>query len=51
MARGGDPMPTVALGIPASVLKSQHYSLELNGTSANGEAEVAGGYVFQVVRR
>jgi hypothetical protein len=51
MARGGDRMPTVALSIPASVLKSQHYSLELNGTSASGEAEVAGSYVFQVVRR
>jgi hypothetical protein len=51
MARGGDRMPTVALSIPASVLKSQHYSLELSGTSASGEAEVAGGYVFQVVRR
>jgi hypothetical protein len=51
MARGGGGIPTVALSIPASVLNSQHYSLELNGTTASGEAEVAGSYVFQVVRR
>jgi hypothetical protein len=50
-ARAGDRMPTVALSIPASVLRSQHYSLELDGTSARGETEVAGSYVFQVVRR
>ena len=50
-ARAGDRMPTVALSIPAGVLRSQHYSLELNGTNASGEAEVAGSYVFQVVRR
>ena len=50
-ARAGDRMPTVAFTIPAGVLRSQHYSLELNGTSASGEAEVAGSYVFEVVRR
>ena len=50
-ALAGDRMPTVALSIPAGVLRSQHYSLELNGTNASGEAEVAGSYVFQVVRR
>ena len=44
-------MPTVTFSIPASVLRSQHYSLELEGTSASGETEVAGSYVFQVVRR
>jgi hypothetical protein len=50
-ARAGDRMPTVAFTIPAGVLRSQHYSLELNGTSASGQAEVAGSYVFEVVRR
>jgi hypothetical protein len=50
-ARPGGAMPTVAFSIPASVLRSQHYSLELNGTNAGGEAEVAGSYVFEVVRR
>jgi len=50
-ARAGDRIPTVALSIPATVLKSQHYSLELNGTNASGESEMAGSYVFQVVRR
>ncbi len=49
--RAGGPMPTVAFSIPASVLRSQHYSLELNGTNAGGQAEVAGSYVFEVVRR
>ena len=44
-------MPTVTFSIPASVLRSQHYSLELEGTGARGETEVAGSYVFQVVRR
>jgi hypothetical protein len=46
-----DDVPTVPVVIPASVLKAQHYSLELNGLGANGDAEVAGSYAFQVVRR
>jgi hypothetical protein len=49
--RAGGDTPAVALSIPAGVLRSQHYSLELSGTNARGEAEVAGSYVFQVVRR
>jgi len=51
MVRAGGRTPRAALGIPAGVLKPQHYSLELNGTNASGDAEVAGSYVFQVVRR
>jgi hypothetical protein len=51
MAPAGGRTPTVALSIPAGVLRSQHYSLELNGMSASGEGEVAASYVFQVVRR
>jgi hypothetical protein len=33
------------------VLKAQHYSLELDGLSAGGGAEVVGTYVFRMVRR
>jgi len=51
MVRAGRTPSRAALAIPAGVLKPQHYSLELNGTNASGDAEVAGSYVFQVVRR
>jgi hypothetical protein len=50
-ARTADEVPTVSVIVPASVLKAQHYSLELNGVSAGGSAEVVGTYVFQMVRR
>jgi hypothetical protein len=50
-ARTADDVPAVSVIIPASVLKAQHYSLELNGVSAGGGAEVVGTYVFRMVRR
>jgi hypothetical protein len=50
-ARQADDVPTVSVIVPASVLKAQHYSLELDGLSVGGGAEVVGTYVFQMVRR
>jgi hypothetical protein len=50
-ARTADDVPAVSVIVPASVLKAQHYSLELNGVSAAGGAEVVGTYVFRMVRR
>jgi hypothetical protein len=50
-ARTTDDVPTVSAIVPASVLKAQHYSLELDGVSAGGSTEVVGTYVFQMVRR
>ena len=44
-------VPTVSVIVPASVLKAQHYSLELDGLSPGGGAEVVGTYVFRMVRR
>jgi hypothetical protein len=50
-ARTAGDVPTVSVIVPASVLKAQHYSLELDGVSAAGGAEVVGTYVFRMVRR
>ena len=50
-ARSADNVPTVSLTVPASALKAQHYSIELDGLPAAGGTEVAGSYTFQVVRR
>jgi len=49
-ARTAGDVPTVSVIVPASVLKAQHYSLELDGLSAGG-AEVVGTYVFRMVQR
>lgn len=50
-ARPADGVPTVAIALPARLLKPQHYALELEGLAADGAAEVVGSYVFQMVRR
>jgi len=50
-ARTAGDVPTVSVIVPASVLKAQHYSLELDGLSGGGGAEVVGTYVFRMVRR
>lgn len=50
-SRTVDAVPTVSIVIPATVLKTQHYSLELEGITSAGGSEVAGSYVLQVVRR
>ena len=49
-ASAGD-RPTVSIIVPASLLKSQHYTLEVTGYSASGGGQVVGGYTFRIVRR
>jgi hypothetical protein len=39
----------VSVGLPASQLKRQNYTLELTGIPANGAAEPLGSYAFRVV--
>ncbi len=41
--------PAVSVDLPASLLKSQVYSLELNGVPSHGQAEPIGSYPFNVV--
>ena len=40
--------PIVAVAVPASLLKPQHYSLELSGRTSEGTLDVAGSYAFQI---
>jgi hypothetical protein len=47
--RGNDPAVTVI--VPASVLKPQHYSLELIGRKASGASEVVGSYTVRIAPR
>jgi hypothetical protein len=42
---------SVRVAVPASVLKPQHYSLDLSGRRGTGEPEVVGSYAFQIVPR
>jgi hypothetical protein len=39
----------VRVALPASVLKPQHYSLDLSGRRASAASEVIGSYAFQIV--
>jgi hypothetical protein len=41
--------PVVSVFVPASLLKPQHYSLDLSGRHAAGASAIVGSYVFQVV--
>jgi hypothetical protein len=41
----------VSIALPAHVLKTQHYTLELAGQTAAGRVDLAGSYVFEVVPR
>jgi hypothetical protein len=41
----------VRIAVPASILKPQHYSLDLSGRRASAAAEVVGSYAFQIVPR
>jgi len=41
---------TVSITVPASVLKPQHFALELSGRGAAGRAEIVGSYAFRIVR-
>lgn len=49
-ARSLDHQSTVTVGVPASVLKPQHYSFQLSGQSAQGRAEVIGSYAVRILR-
>jgi hypothetical protein len=50
-ARSPGDEPTVSIVVPAGVLKPQHYSLELMGRAASGNAEVVGSYTVRIVSR
>jgi hypothetical protein len=39
---------TIAVAVPASVLKPQHYSFDLSGRSAGGAVDIVGSYAFQI---
>ncbi len=41
--------PSVSVLVPASVLKTQHYSLQLTGRGEAGRDEVVASYVFQIL--
>jgi len=43
--------PSVAVVVPARLLKAQHYSLDLSGFGGSGNSELLGSYAFQVIRR
>src|SRR3954468_3109786 len=43
--------PAVRITVPASVLKPQHFSLDLSGRRGSAPAEVVGSYAFQIVPR
>jgi hypothetical protein len=42
--------PAVSITVPASVLASQSYALELSGITASGDAEVVAVYIFKIAR-
>jgi hypothetical protein len=42
---------TIAVAVPASVLKPQHYSFELSGRTAAGAFDIVGSYAFQIQSR
>jgi hypothetical protein len=43
--------PAVRVGVPADLLKPQHYGLDLSGGRGSGPAEVVGSYTFEVLPR
>ena len=43
--------PAVAVAVPASVLKPQHYSFELSGRKPGSAFDIVGSYAFQVEAR
>jgi hypothetical protein len=47
-ATPGPNRRTVRLAVPTSLLKPQHYALDLSGRDASGRIEVIGSYAFQV---
>ncbi len=47
-ARSKNGGSTVAIAVPANVLKAQHYAVELAGRRPSGPAEIVASYVFEV---
>jgi hypothetical protein len=43
--------PTLSVSVPANLLKSQHYSLELTGRTLAGRSEVVSSYTFEILPR
>ena len=43
--------PAIAVTVPASVLKPQHYLLELSGRNSAGAFDTVGSYAFQIQSR
>jgi hypothetical protein len=42
---------TIAVAVPATVLKPQHYLLELSGRNSTGALDIVGSYPFQIQSR
>jgi hypothetical protein len=49
-ARASDNASFVPVAIPGTLLKPQHYALELTGIDAIAPDEVVGSYAFQIIR-
>jgi len=43
--------PSISVLVPATLLKTQHYAVDLFARTANGNSQLAGTYAFEVVRR
>jgi hypothetical protein len=43
--------PFLRVVVPASVLKPQHYSLDLSGQRRGGDPETVGSYTLEIVSR
>jgi hypothetical protein len=50
-ARGDGQTSSISVAIPASVLKPQHYTLDVSGRGATGAPEIVGSYAFQIGQR
>lgn len=50
-ARVVDQVPMIGINIPAALLKTQHYAIELDGVDRAGHQDIVGSYTFEVVRR
>ena len=48
--RKGGP-PVLPIGLPAALLKSQHYALDLFALHAEAAPEFVGTYAFEVTRQ
>jgi hypothetical protein len=45
------PAPLLAVSVPASILKSQHYTIDVFARRGGGTGDFVGSYAFEVVRR